>query len=87
MKTVVTILTCVCLALVAGGAAAQGAMKKDSMAKDSMGKSMTMQECKDHMAMSTKAGAKKDDAMMKKDATCADMMKNQGAMKKDAPKK
>ena len=28
---------------------------------------MTMQECKDHMAMQ-KPGMKKDDAMMKKDA-------------------
>ena len=39
---------------------------------------MTMQECKDHMAMAKKDGMKKDDAMMKKDATCADMMKKDG---------
>jgi hypothetical protein len=73
------------MALVAAGAAAQDPMKKDgSMAKDGMPmKSMTMQECKDHMAMSTKEGMKKDDAMMKKDAMCADMMKKDGGMKKD----
>jgi hypothetical protein len=59
-------------------------MKKDGMAKDGkMGKAMSMQQCKDHMAMSNKAGMKKDDAMMKKDAMCSDMMKKDGMMKKD----
>ena len=48
------------------GADADGMMKKDAM---------TMQQCKDHMAMAKKDGMKKDDAMMKKDAMCADMMK------------
>jgi hypothetical protein len=37
---------------------------------------MTMQDCKDHMAMANKDGMmKKDDAMMKMDTMCADMMK------------
>jgi len=45
---------------------------------------MTQQECKDHMAMAKKDGTKKDDAMMKKDATCADMMKKDGMKKDDA---
>ena len=40
-----------------------------------------MQQCKDHMAMS-KPGDKKDDAMMKKDTMCADMMKSDGGMMK-----
>lgn len=53
-----------------------------AMAKDTM----TMQQCKDHMAMAKKDGMKKDDAMMKKDSMCADMMKKEEA-KKDAPKK
>lgn len=84
MKTVATALICACMAFVTGSAIAQGTMKKDDpMAKDSMTTSMTMQECKDHMAMSMKQGAKKDSAMMKKDATCADMMKKEGDMKKD----
>ena len=56
---------------------ADGMMKKDTM---------TLQECKDHMAMAKKEGVKKDDAMMKKDAMCADMMKKDG-MKKDEPMK
>ena len=88
MKTLATLI-CTCMALAAGGAAAQDTMKKgDSMAKDRMTKStMTMQQCKDHMAMQAKEGAKKDDATMKKDAMCADMMKKEGAMTKDAPKK
>jgi hypothetical protein len=83
MKTLTTAMMCACVALATGGAAAQDATKKDDpMAKD--GKtitSMTMQECKDHMAMSTKEGMKKDDAMMKKDAMCADLAKKDG--KKD----
>jgi pentapeptide MXKDX repeat protein len=72
----------------AGGAAAQDAMKKDSMAAKPM---MSMQECKDYMAMA-KADAMKKDA--KKDAACADsmkkdggtMMKHDGMMKGDAMK-
>ena len=84
MKTLATALMCVGMALAAAGAAAQDA-KKDAMAKDNM--KMTMQECKDHMAMSQKAGTKKDDAMMKKDTMCADMMKNDGTAKKDTMKK
>ncbi len=81
MKTITTALM-FCMALAAGSAAAQDA-KKDSMAKDGMmKKEMTMQECKDHMAMSKTAGTKKDDAMMKKDTMCSGMMKKDGAMMK-----
>lgn len=85
MKTLATALMCACVALATGGAAAQDATKKDDpMGKDAkMMKSMTMQECKDHMAMSTKEGVKKDDAMMKKDTMCADMMKKDGMVKKE----
>ena len=80
MKTVVTAFAGACMALAVSGAMAQDP-KKDAMSKDM--KPMTMQECKDHMAMSTKAGTKKDDAMMKKDAMCEEMMKKEAA----APKK
>jgi hypothetical protein len=83
MKALILTLTSVCLGLVAAsaGAADDAMMKKnDAMAKDGMGKPMTMQECKDHMAMTKKDGMKKDDAMMKKDTMCADMMKKDGAM-------
>ena len=84
MKTLSTAVMCACLTL-AAGAAAQDA-KKDAMAKDNM--KMTMQECKDHMAMAKKEGTKKDDAMMKKDAMCADMMKKEeGATTTGQPKK
>ena len=84
MKKFATLLLSSCIA-VAGAAAAQDAKKADAMPKDSMAtKTMTMQECKDHMAMAKKDGMKKDDAMMKKDTMCADMMKKDGAMKKDA---
>ena len=86
MKTVATSLFCACLALLVFDAVAQD-KKAAPTAKDVTMKPMTMQECKDHMAMSTKA-SKKDDAMMKKDSMCADMMKKEGSMAKDAaPKK
>lgn len=85
MKTLAATLMCACLTFVAGSAlAASHAEKKpDAMAKDGMDKPMTLQDCKDHMAMAKKDGTKKDDAMMKKDAICADMMKKDGMMRKD----
>ena len=84
MNTLSKTLMCACIALSAGSSFAQDAMKKnDAMPKDGMAKKeMTMQECKDHMAMAKKDGMKKDDAMMKKDTMCADMMKKDGAMMK-----
>jgi len=86
MKTLSTALVSGCLAFAAGTAFAADDMKKTdgAMKKDTP---MTLQECKDHMAMANKAGAKKDDAMMKKDATCADMMKKDGMKKDDATMK
>ena len=84
MNKLAAVLMCTCMA-VAGTASAQDAMKKPDASKDDMmKKDMTMQECKDHMAMAKKDGMKKDDAMMKKDTMCADMMKKDG-MKKDMP--
>ncbi len=74
------------LVLVASSAFAMDDMKKpDAMAKGGMMNkdTMTMQQCKDHMAMAKKDGMKKDDAMMKKDAMCADMMKDGSGMKKN----
>ena len=82
MRTIQTALLCATLGL-AGSAFAASHMEKGAsapmMAKDGM---MTMDQCKEHMAMAKKDGmAKKDDAMMKKDAACADMMKKDGMMK------
>ncbi len=85
MKTLNAALICTALAFAAGTASAADDMKKDSMKMD---KPMTMQECKDHMAMAKKDGMKKDDMMMKKDTMCGDMMKKDDAMmKKDTMKK
>ena len=71
------------LSMTAGWAVAQVAMKKDAMKDGAMSKDMTMAQCKDHMAMQKKE-MKKDDASMKKDAMCADMMKKDGMKKDDA---
>lgn len=92
MKILVATLFC-CAGLAGNVALAASHMEKGAsapMAKgDAMKKEMTMQECKDHMAMAAKdTMAKKDDAMMKKDAACAEMMKKDNAMmKKDEPMK
>jgi hypothetical protein len=78
MKSFSTTLICAGFALAAAGAFAQDATKKnETMPKDGMSKDMTMQECRDHMAMVKKDGAamKKDEAMMKQEAKCVDMMK------------
>ena len=78
LNKLTNILMCASFALAAGSALAMDDMKKgDTMAKDSM----TMQQCKDHMAMAKKDGMKKDDAMMKRDTMCTNMMKTDGMMK------
>ena len=84
MKTLNIALTCAAITFFAGSALAMDDMKKgDAMSKDTM----TMQQCKDHMAMAKKDGMKKDDAMMKKDTMCADMMKKDGMTKSDSAMK
>ena len=89
MRTLVATLSCGCLLGLAGPPAfAASHMEKGAsapMAKaDTMKKEMSLQECKDHVAMARKdTMARKDDATMKKDAACADMMKKDEMMKKD----
>ncbi|MEO8312587.1 MAG: hypothetical protein ABI520_15575 [Caldimonas sp.] len=79
MKTLATTFSAL-LALASAAAFAADDMKKaDGMMKK---ETMTLQQCKDHVAMAKTDGTKKDDAMMKKDAMCADMMKKDGAMMK-----
>ena len=79
MKVFTITLLSIGMVLAVGSASAEDSMKKDGMAKDSgTTMAMTMQQCKEHMAMSS-AGAKKDDAQMKKDAMCSDLMKKGGA--------
>ena len=81
MKVITTTCLGVALLLASVSGSAQDAMKKDGAPKDSgTTMAMTIQQCKDHMAMSERAGVKKDDAMMKKDAMCNDLMKKDGAV-------
>jgi hypothetical protein len=87
MKTLAAVLMCTCMSFVASSALAASHTEKGAsapMAKDAMMKNeMSMQDCKDHMAMAKKdTMAKRDDAMMKKDAACAEMMKKDEMMKK-----
>ena len=79
MNVLIRFLVPGCLALCVAGAFAADEMKKDAMAKDTM----TMEQCKDHIAMSRKDGMKKDDAAMKKDALCAEMARKDAMTKKD----
>jgi hypothetical protein len=77
------------LTFAASGAMAASHMEKEKKADAAMAKdTMTLQQCKDHMAMSMakKDGMKKDDAMMKKEAMCADMMKKDSMAKEPAKK-
>ncbi|MBT2305340.1 hypothetical protein J7E70_33605 [Variovorax paradoxus] len=79
MKVTAASLLCVSLALAGTTGSAQDATKKDGTDKDS-GSSMvmTVQQCREHMATSAKAGMKKDDAMVRKDTMCDDLMKKEG---------
>lgn len=88
MRTLAATLACASLGLFAGSALAASHMEKSASAPMAQGgmmkKDLSMQECKDHMAMAGKdTMAKKDDAMMKKDAACAEMLKKDAMMKKD----
>ncbi|MEO8739710.1 MAG: hypothetical protein ABI537_08410 [Casimicrobiaceae bacterium] len=85
MRIIKTGLFCAGVALAAGNVLAQD-MKKDAMTKDAM-HPMTMQQCKDQMAMHRTDAMKNDPAMMKKDAACTDMMKKDGSMMKDGAMK
>ena len=91
MRTFAATLICASLSFASASAFAASHMEKEKgasapMAKGgTMKKEMSMQECKDHMAMAKKdTMAKKDDAMMKKDAACAEMMKKDEMMKKES---
>ena len=70
MKTIVTALTFASMSLAAATVAAQA---QDPAKKPMDGKTPTAQECKDHMAK--KDATKKDDASMKMDQACAEVMK------------
>ena len=92
MRTFAATLICASLSFVAGSALAASHMEKGASAPMASGgmmkKDLSMQDCKDHMAMARKdAMAKKDDAMMKKDTMCADMMKKDATAKPDPMKK
>ena len=88
MNIISKTLMCASIALAAGSSFAMDTMKKDEpMANQGMmKKNMTMQECKDHMAMAKKDGMNKDDAMMQSDAMCANMMKKHGTGKRGTAK-
>jgi len=84
MKTFAATLVCASLGFAACSAFAASHMEKGASAPMAMKKEMSMQDCKDHLAMAKKdTMAKKDDAMMKKDAACAEMLKKDEMMKKD----
>lgn len=78
MNAPINVLLSTFLAIAAGSAIAADNMTPGAAA---MKKEMTMRECADHMAIAKADGAKKDDARMKTDATCADMMKKGDAAK------
>ena len=83
-----TLICCASLSFAGAGAVAASHTEKGAsapMAADGMmKKEMSLQECKDYMAMAKKdTMAKKDDATMKKEAACEEMMKKDEMMKKE----
>jgi hypothetical protein len=87
MKALATTLASCCLALAALGAHANEATKKDDPMTT---KTMTLDECKQHVSMQEKNAEKKSDP--KNDKMCADMIKKdtkmmKGGMSSDPMKK
>lgn len=92
MKSIATLLLGTCLLTIAGWTSAQSGNKTDTpqTPQTAMTKTeapMTMQQCKDHMAMAKRTGTlQKDDAMMKREAACTDMMKKEAPGQQPATK-
>ena len=91
MKIVQTGLLCVGIAFASGSALAQD--MRNAPAPNDPAKQLTIQECKDQMAMPRTDAMKTDPAVLKKDAACADIIKKDGtatttggAMKGDTKK-
>ena len=86
MRTLAATLICASLSFAGASAFAASHTEKGASAPMAQGgtmkKEMSVQECKDYVAM-----AKKDDAMMKKDAACEEMVKKDEMMKKEEPMK
>jgi len=92
MRSLATTLICASLSFAGASAFAASHTEKGASAPMAQGgtmkKEMSVQECRDYMAMSRKdTMAKKDDAMMKKDAACEEMVKKDEMMKKEEPMK
>lgn len=69
-----------CLALSAGAAMAQDSTTKSPAAADGAKAVVTPQECRE-MAAAKKDGAAKDEATMKKEAACSELLSKGDTMK------
>ena len=92
MRSLAATLICASLSFAGASAFAASHTEKGASAPMAQGgtmkKEMSVQECRDYMALSRKdAMAKKDDAMTKKDAACEEMVKKDEMMKKEEPMK
>lgn len=84
MKTMTRTVLCACLSLGAAGAFCQGSQGDSKAAADrTMNKDWTIQECRDYMANPDRAAPRNDDATVKHEARCAEMMKNDPATRSD----
>jgi hypothetical protein len=72
-----------CFALSAGTALAQDGTAKTTAPADSAKPTVTAQECRD-MAASKKEGVAKDEAKLKKEAACADVLRKDDSAKAGA---
>ena len=78
MKTLTRAALCAGLSLCAASAFAQTSQggSKAATPGATMNKDWTIQQCKDYMANPNRAAPRNDDATVKNEARCAEMMKN-----------
>jgi hypothetical protein len=79
MKTMTRTMLGVCLSLGAASGWAQGAPADQTMNKD-----WTIQQCRDYMGDPNRSASRSDDATLKNEARCAEMMKNDPSLRSGA---
>jgi hypothetical protein len=71
----ISVLTATIVLPMAGCSMWPGNRSSDNRSSDGRPGPMTMQQCRDHMAMSANPNMRKDDMSARRDAECAAMMR------------
>ena len=84
MKITTRAVLCACLSLGAASAFAQGSQgDSKAAAEQTMNKDWTIGECRDYMGNPNRSAARSDEATLKNEARCAEMMKNDQTTRSD----